>query len=137
MVGRRARRHQVSGRVVTLTLRYTDFNSVSRQQVQPEYLDSSEDIYRAGVKILDSMVLDQPVRLLGIRLSSLRFRTGQIPLFPDDRRQFLLTEARDSANNRYGDFTVMFGSLLEQQGKGSHVISPAWRPQGVRNVAVR
>jgi DNA polymerase-4 len=31
----------------------------------------------------------------------------------------------------------MFGSLLEQKGKGSHVISPAWRPQGVRNVIVQ
>ena len=137
MVGRRARRHRVSGRVVALTLRYADFTGVSRQQVQPDYLDSSEAIYRAGVKILDSMVLDQPVRLLGIRLSGLRFRTGQLPLFAEERRRFLLTEARDSANDRYGEFTVMFGSLLEQQGKGSHVISPAWRPQGVRNVAVR
>jgi len=123
--------------VVTLTLRYVDFTTVSRQQVQPDYLDSSETIYRAGVKILDSMVLDQPVRLLGIRLSSLRFRTGQLPLFPDDRRRFLLTEARDSANDRYGDFTIMFGSLLEQKDKGSHVISPAWRPKGARNVDVQ
>ena len=137
MVGRRARCHRVSGRVVTLTLRYADFTGVSRQQVQPDYLDGSEAIYRAGVKILDSMVLDQPVRLLGIRLSSLRFRTGQLPLFAEERRRFLLTEARDFANDRYGEFTVMFGSLLEQQSKGSHVISPAWRPQGVRNVAVR
>jgi DNA polymerase-4 len=137
MVGRRARRYRVSGRVITLMLRYADFTSVSRQQVQPDYLDSSEAIYQAGVKILDAMVLDQPVRLLGIRLSSLRFCTGQLPLFAEDRRRFLLTEARDRANDRYGEFSVMFGSLLEQQGKGSHVISPAWRPQGVRQVDVQ
>ncbi len=137
MVGRRARRYQVSGRVVTLTLRYADFTTFCRQQVQADYLDCSEEIYRASVKILDSLTLDQPVRLLGVRLSSLRFKTGQLPLFPQERRQFLLTEARDCVNDRYGDFTVMFGSLLEQKGKGSHVISPAWRPQGVRNVAVQ
>lgn len=136
MVGRRARRYQVSGRVVTLTLRYADFTTFSRQQVQADYLNESEAIYRASVKILDGLLLDQPVRLLGVKLSSLRFRTGQLPLFPAERRQFLLTEARDAANDRYGDFTVMFGSLLEQKGKGSHVISPAWRPDGVRNVNV-
>ncbi len=67
----------------------------------------------------------------------MRFKTGQLPLFVDERRQYLLTEARDCVNDRYGDFTVMFGSLLEQKGKGSHVISPAWRPDGVRNVSVR
>jgi DNA polymerase-4 len=136
MVGRRARRYKVSGRVVTLTLRYADFTTFSRQQVQADYLDCSEEIYRTSVKILDSLTLDQPVRLLGVRLSSLRFKTEQLPLFPQERRQFLLTEARDCANDRYGDFTIMFGSLLEQKEKGSHVISPAWRPQGVRNVAV-
>jgi DNA polymerase-4 len=137
MVGRRARRYQVSGRVVTLTLRYADFTTIHRQQVQADYLDCSEQIHRASLQILDSLVLDQPVRLLGVRLSGLRFMTGQLPLFVQDRRQFLLTEARDCINDRYGDFTVMFGSLLEQKNKGSHVISPAWRPQGVRNVEVR
>lgn len=137
MVGRRARRYQVSGRVVTLTLRYTDFNTFSRQQVQPEYLASSEAIYQAAVQILDSLEIELPVRLLGIRLSSLRFQSRQLPLFPEERRRHLLTEARDCANDRYGDFTVMFGSLLEQKGKGSHVISPAWRPKGVRNVEVQ
>ena len=137
MVGRRARRYRVSGRVVTLTLRYADFTTLSRQQVQTDYLDGSEEIYRASLQILDRLAIDQPVRLLGVRLSSLRFKTAQLPLFPAERRQYLLTEARDCANDRYGEFTVMFGSLLEQKGKGSHVISPAWRPSGVRSVAVQ
>ena len=123
--------------MVTLTVRYADFATLSRQQVQSDYLAGSEEIYRASMQLLDNLVLDQPVRLLGLRLSDLRFKTGQLPLFPAERRQYLLTEARDSVNDRYGDFTVMFGSLLEQRGKGSHVISPSWRPQGVRNVAVQ
>ncbi len=137
MVGRRARRYRVAGRVVTLTLRYADFSTFSRQRVQADYLASSEAIYHASVQILDSLEIEQPVRLLGVRLSSLRYNTGQLLLFPEDRRRQLLTEARDHVNDRYGEFTVMFGSLLEQQGKGSHVISPAWRPAGVRNVEVQ
>ncbi len=136
MVGRRARRYQVSGQVVTLTVRYADFRTFSRQQVQPDYLSNSEAIYQAAVKILEGLDVEQPVRLLGVRLSSLRFHTGQLPIFAEERRLYLLTEVRDLANDRYGDFTVMFGSLLEQKGKGSHVISPAWRPDGVRNVDV-
>ncbi len=136
MVGRRARRYQMSGRVVTLTLRFADFTTISRQQIQTDYLDSSEAIYRASVTILAELSLDQPVRLLGVRLSSLRTRGGQLPLFAEERRRYLLTEARDSANDRFGEFTVTFGSLLEQKEKGSHVISPAWRPGGVRHVEV-
>jgi DNA polymerase-4 len=137
MVGRRARRYRVSGRVVTLTLRYADFTTFSRQQVQAGYLDGSEEIYRASVQILDRLEIDQPVRMLGVRLSGLRFKASQLPLFPEERRQYLLTEARDCANDHYGEFTVMFGSLLEQKAKGSHVISPAWRPKGVRNLTVQ
>jgi DNA polymerase-4 len=137
MVGRRARRHQLAGRVVTLTVRYADFSSFSRQQVQPDYIDSSEAVYRASVRILDGLTLAQPVRLLGVRLSGLRFDVGQLSLFAAERRRQLLTAARDCVNDRFGEFSVTFGSLLEQRDKGSHVISPAWRPEGVRNIEVK
>ena len=42
----------------------------------------------------------------------------------------------DSVNDRFGEFAVTFGSLLTAGEKGSHVISPAWRPEGIRNVQV-
>ncbi len=58
-------------------------------------------------------------------------------LIAEERRRERLTEARDAANNRFGDFTVMFASLLDQQGKGNHVISPAWRSNGVRHMEVQ
>lgn len=43
----------------------------------------------------------------------------------------------DSVNDRFGEFKVTFGSLLSNEDKGSHVISPAWRPDGIRNVDVQ
>ncbi|MBT1075878.1 hypothetical protein [Geobacter grbiciae] len=43
----------------------------------------------------------------------------------------------DSVNDRYGDFSVTFGSLLDYEEKGSFVISPAWRSEGIRNVDVK
>lgn len=134
MVGRRARRYGVSGRTVTLTVRYADFSTFSRQQRQPEPLTISDDLYRAGLRILDELELEQPVRLLGITLSTLQRTSEQLPLFPEQRRKLQATVAMDAVNNRYGDFTVMQGSLLNQQEKGSHVISPAWKPEGIRNV---
>jgi DNA polymerase-4 len=41
-----------------------------------------------------------------------------------------MIDAMDEVNDRYGDFTVTFGSLLDEGNKGSHAISPAWRPSG-------
>jgi len=136
MVGRRARRYGVSGRTITLTIRYADFSTFSRQQVQAQPVSQSEEIYRAALRILDSLLLGQPVRLLGVRLSRLEYRTRQLLLLPEERRQQQLTGALDEVNDRFGEFTLMSASLLGVKGKGSHVISPAWRPEGIRNVGV-
>lgn len=136
MVGRRARRYGVTGRTVTLTLRYADFTTFSRQQVQGTEISLSEQIYCAALKILDGLVLTQPVRLLGVRLSQLQHRERQLLLLPGERERQLLTAALDEVNDRHGEFAVMSGNLLKVKGKGSHVISPAWRPEGIRNVGV-
>ncbi|ABB31675.2 DNA-directed DNA polymerase [Geobacter metallireducens RCH3] len=141
MVGRRARRYNVWGKTVTLSIRYADFDTwVGRQETLPHHINQSDDIYRAAVAILDTLVLEQPVRLLGVRLSNLRYESNQLPLFEEERKKVLLAGAMDQVNDRFGDFAVTFGSLLDKerrQEKGSHVISPAWRPEGIRNVDVK
>jgi DNA polymerase-4 len=48
-----------------------------------------------------------------------------------------MVRAMEAVNNRYGDFTIIFASLLDTEEKGSHVISPAWRPDGIRCVNVQ
>ena len=135
MVGRRARRYQVAGKTVTLTVRYVDFTTFSRQESRSCHTNNSEEIYLAALKLLDSIELAQPVRLLGVKISNLRQHTEQLPLFPAERKKALLASAMDQVNNKFGDFAVTFGSLLGKEG-GSKVISPAWRPEGLRNVDV-
>jgi len=138
MVGRRARRYEVWGKTVTLSIRYADFDTwAGRQETLPNYVNQSGDIYKAAVGILDSLILTQPVRLLGVRLTNLRYQSNQLPLLEEERKKTLLAEAMDKVNDRYGDFSVTFGSLLHEENKGSHVISPAWRPDGIRCVEVR
>jgi len=138
MVGRRARRYGVSGKTVHLGIRYADFDTNFGKQITfPAYINRSDDIYQAALRILHSFERPQPVRLLGIRLSNLRHHEDQLPLLPEERRKTLTTSAMDEVNNRYGDFKVTFGSLLVEEEKGAAVISPAWKPQGIRNVDVR
>jgi DNA polymerase IV len=135
MVGRRARRYQVAGKTVHLTIRYADFSTFGKQETLKRHVNQSEDIYRGAVQILDSIELEQPVRLLGVRLTNLCYQREQLPLFEDERKKAFMVNGMDVVNNRYGDFTVTFGSLLTgTEKKGSFVISPAWRPDGIRNV---
>jgi len=103
-----------------------------------DYINQSGEIFKAAQAILDSVELEQPIRLLGVRLSSLRHHTEQLPLFEDERKKLFATQAMDEVNQRFGEMAVTFGSLLPGKDKrGSHVISPAWRPSGIRNVDVK
>ncbi len=138
MVGRRARRYGVSGKTVTLFIRFADyFSNASKQETLGSYINQSDEIYKAATAILNSVEIEQKVRLLGISLSNLQHHNQQLPLFPEDQRKEKMTQAMDAVNNKLGDFTVTYGSLLQTEEKGSHVISPAWRPDGIRNVGVK
>jgi len=137
MVGRRARRYGVAGKTVHLTVRYADFTTFGRQQTRKSPTNNSEEIFAEAVGILDTFVLTQPVRLLGVRITNLCYQREQLPLFTEERKKALATGAMDVVNNKFGDFTVTYGSILDTEEKGSHVISPAWRPSGIRNVDVK
>jgi DNA polymerase-4 len=137
MVGRRARRYHVAGKTIHLVLRYGDFTTVGRQQTRSAPTNQSEEIYRDALTILDTFDLTQPVRLLGVRITNLTHHADQLPLFERERKAALLAAAMDEANDRFGEFAVTFGSVLEIEEKGSHVISPAWRPDGIRRVDVK
>lgn len=136
MVGRRARRYNVAGKTVHLTVRYSDFTTTGRQQSRKMHTNSSEEIFREAITILESMEIRQPIRLLGVRITNLCYQRQQLPLFAKERRKNLATAAMDAINDRYGSFAVTYGSLLDNGDKGSFVISPAWRPDGIRSVEV-
>ena len=54
MVGRRARRYHVTGKTVHLTIRYGDFTTLGKQQTRVAPTNSSEEIYRDAMAILET-----------------------------------------------------------------------------------
>jgi len=137
MVGRRARRYGVEGKTIHVTVRYDDFSTVGRQRTCTDPTNQTAAIYRMAIAILDTFDLSRPVRLLGVRITNLVHKGKQMSLFEENSRSAKATAAMDEANNRFGSFTVTYGSILETEEKGSHVISPAWRPDGIRRVDVK
>ncbi|NVN93182.1 MAG: DNA polymerase IV, partial [Desulfuromonadales bacterium] len=138
MVGSRARRYGVSGKTIHLYVRYADFfSSWGKQTTLKNYINLSDEIYRAALSILDTVELEQPVRLMGVSLSNLKHQAEQLPLFEDERKKLFATQAMDSLNDRFGKMAVTYASLLPRKEQaGSHVIPPSWRPEGIRNVDV-
>lgn len=68
----RIEKAQARGRTVTLKLRYADFTLLTRARSVPEIVDSKAAIAQIGHDLLDDLLpLPQPIRLMGLTLSSL------------------------------------------------------------------
>ena len=61
---------------------------------------------------------------------------GQLYLMEDERKRRALLSAMDEVNDRYGERKLIWGSYI-QDPCGTRVISPTWRPDGVRHAEVR
>ncbi len=129
MVGRRARRYHYTGHTVTLTLRYSDFTTISSQHSISKYINHGHDIYHVASQIFEKIKLKQPVRLVGVCLSGLERDKLQLELFESWQKEIKAVEAMDEINDRYGEFTITYGRLLHCQ-KHSRIISPSYRPDG-------
>lgn len=132
-VGRRARRYGHKGRKIALTVRYADFKTFTKQTTLPAHTNDTGDIYRSAMVILDGIDLRSCVRLLGVSLSDFGVGGEQMGLFEKDdrKKKEAVAKALDAVNDRFGEHTITFASTITQK-KEHRVISPAWRPSGVR-----
>jgi DNA polymerase-4 len=132
-VGRRARRYGYRGKKITLTVRYTGFETFTRQITLSDATNDTGEIYRSAVAILDGIHLRKSVRLFGVALSALGKEGDQMTLFKDPAREKRAAVARamDMVNDKFGELTVTYAAAIGEE-KDHKVISPAWRPSGVR-----
>jgi DNA polymerase-4 len=84
-----------------------------------------------ALEIFNALSLQQPVRLVGVSVSDLVKDLHQLPLFDEDRRRRSVLTAMDQVNDRYGEFCITWGTLLNRYPH-KEVISPAWKPKGIR-----
>lgn len=132
-VGRRARRCDYTGKMITLTVRYNDFETFSRQDTLPAATNDTGEIDRAPYPS-------------SIRYTSRRASGSWASPFPPSQgakgscsssgqpgkdKNAALAIAVDAANDRLGEDTVTHASTLTQD-EGQRVISPARGPSGVR-----
>jgi DNA polymerase-4 len=68
------------GRTVTLKVKFSDFEIITRRRSVPAAVGSRNDLDRLAVGLLhDEMPFPKPVRLLGVSLSSLQGDDGTEP----------------------------------------------------------
>ena len=110
-VSRRMRRDFLYGKRVTLTVRYSDFYTFTKQKTLSQSINSGNDIFRHGLEIYRSISHPQPIRLLGIGMSLLEKEWSQLGLFDRREKNDHLLKAMDQVNDRFGDWTLTWASL--------------------------
>jgi len=136
MVGKRARRYGYAGKVISLTIRYKNFETYTKQKAIPFYTNDTHEIYHYALAILDSIKLKDSIRLLGVRLSNILKESGQMTLLDDMEKRKSLLKAMDVVCDRYGDHALVWASYLRRLERPK-VISPAWRPSGIKDIHIK
>lgn len=122
-VGMSARKYGKKGRTVQITIKYSNFKSITRQSTVPAtYL--VKDIYNAGTKLLDKNWSNEPIRLLGISISGFEnCESEQISLFnlndisndmKDGNKTDLLENTIFNIRNKYGSSIIKPGALIKK-----------------------
>ncbi len=113
-VGRRLREAGLSGRTVTLKLRFTDFRTITRSRTLPRPTDVDTDIHAVAAGLYARLELGRiPVRLVGVTVSNLRGERAPIQLELGRERPGwqAAVRAADAVRARFGDGSVDLASL--------------------------
>lgn len=119
-VGRRLRRHDIFARTVHIKVRLSDFQTLTRAHSLPDSSNTTSDLWQAVTEHLIPRVnLQQPIRLLGVGVSSLSHtRERQRTLFDDtSERDSALDTASDAIRNRFGRAALQRGSSIDKRDK--------------------
>lgn len=121
-IGMTARRHGKKGRTIHITLKYSDFQVVTRQTSIPATC-ATKEIYQAGCGLLEqNWNRLHPVRLIGISLSGFNedCSSAQLSLFDQmegpgkSDKNDRIDKAMDKIRNKHGSEKITFAALIEK-----------------------
>jgi DNA polymerase-4 len=113
--GKRLRDSGLYARTITLTLRYADFKTVTRNKTIPEPTSLDSVILEAIKGLFERAWTGAPkLRLVGVALSSFTSASGQLALLDAARLEKLerLARATDRLRDRFGFSKIQLGGSL-------------------------
>src|SRR5215218_557235 len=113
-VGRRLREAGLTGRTVTLKLRFADFRTITRARTLAVVTDTDTELHEVAAELLARLQLGRvPVRLVGVTVSNLQ-RAGaavQLRLGPERPGWEAAVRAADAVRARFGEAAIDLASL--------------------------
>lgn len=112
LVARRLRSKKLVGKTASCWYRNADFTSNGMQTTILHTNDGLE-IFKASWKIFNQMWFGEKIRMIGVSVSNLKHATPQnMSLLADVKRQEVIIKTLDKINDKYGEFTLQRGILL-------------------------
>src|SRR5262245_4870688 len=108
-VGGRLRREELFARCLTVKIRYTNFQTITRSRTLPSPTCFDKEIFEVVSHLLRQNIgQGRAVRLLGVSASALQSSGWQEPLLDRDKRRSFerLYKGIDELRQKYGDDTV-------------------------------
>jgi DNA polymerase IV len=116
-VGRRLRAACLSGRTVTLKVRFADFKTVTRSRTLPSSLDGDAELGRIGTELLAALGVSRPVRLVGMGVSGLVAEGAPVQLelgVEDAAGRRAVDAVADRIRDRWGERSLELASLVDE-----------------------
>ncbi len=118
-VGRRIRKQGLRGKTITLKIKYADFTGFTKQTTLDSATDSTVTLFSTGCALLDSAILTQKIRLIGLGISNFDCeKPRRISLLEDHSMESKETQNRnldrtlDSLRSKYGADIICRGRLF-------------------------
>lgn len=116
---RQLQKLEAKARVVSIKIKYADFSETSRQITLDPAIHSSDAIYRQATALLEKQGLTRKVRLIGVGVTGLVFKTTgvQLELFETENRRDSRWEQVDRSvsaiSEKFGKNAIKRGSLTD------------------------
>ena len=102
-LARRAAQEEVKGRLISVSIRYSDFRNAVRSTTLDHYVNDEKTIYEHALYLFDRNYSGEPVRHLGIHLGSLKDRRHmihQLSMFEEQQAPNTIDEVLEQLNAR-------------------------------------
>ena len=118
-VGYRLRQAGLAGSVVQIKLRYSNFETLTRQTALPQPTNLDDEIYAAAEKLFEANIIPtRAVRLIGIGVSRLNPPYRQLSLWDNNQdEKEKLASAIDQLKEKYGQDVIKRASMMKNPKK--------------------
>ncbi len=121
-VGASLRKKNLSGRTITLKIKFSDFTQITRSRTFDYNINTTQNIFTIACDLLKSVELKLKVRLVGLGVSGFDKHTEQGFLFQTSSQESMekhrkIDLALDTLRKRFGHNSIVRGRLFSGQVK--------------------